>query len=41
VDAAALAATHAGVDAEITRAIEQARRAPQPTVADLTTDVFA
>jgi TPP-dependent pyruvate/acetoin dehydrogenase alpha subunit len=40
-DSAALEAIHAGVDAEITHAIEQARRAPQPTVADLTTDVFA
>ena len=40
-DAAALAGIHAAVDAEITQAIEQARRAPQPTIADLTTDVFA
>lgn len=40
-NSAALEAIHAGVDAEITHAIEKARQAPQPTVADLTTDVFA
>lgn len=40
-DTASLESIHAGVDAEITHAIEQARHAPQPTVADLTTEVFA
>ncbi len=36
-----LTAVRARVDAQITAAVEQARRAPQPTLADLTTDVLA
>jgi len=41
IAAADLAAVRARVDAQITVAVEQARRAPQPTLADLTTDVLA
>lgn len=36
-----LAAIKAKVDAEITAAVTQAQKAPQPTTADLLTDVFA
>jgi pyruvate dehydrogenase E1 component alpha subunit len=40
-DTPALEALHASVHAELSHAIEQARRAPHPTIEDLTTDVFA
>ncbi|MEO7300032.1 MAG: thiamine pyrophosphate-dependent dehydrogenase E1 component subunit alpha [Verrucomicrobiota bacterium] len=39
--ASELAAIKAKVDAEITAAVAQAQKAPQPTTADLLTDVFA
>lgn len=40
-DAAELKAIDASVDAELTAAIARAQQAPQPTTADLLTDVFA
>ncbi len=41
VSAADLAAVKARVEQQIQTGVERARQAPQPTIADLTTDVFA
>lgn len=41
IAAADLEAIRARIDHEITAGVENAKRAPQPTLADLTTDVFA
>ena len=41
VSQADLDAIKADVDRQITAGVENAKRAPQPTLADLTTDVFA
>ena len=41
IQPADLEAIKAGIDQQITAAVENAKQAPQPTLADLTTDVFA
>jgi TPP-dependent pyruvate/acetoin dehydrogenase alpha subunit len=41
ISPADLEAIKAGIDQQITTAVENAKQAPQPTLADLTTDVFA